>query len=48
MSGKRFFFADLNEVIYVHPGANLCKAGWTLLVASEGTLRDSHGTSDVG
>ena len=24
---KAFFHADLNEVIYVHPGANLCKAG---------------------
>ena len=24
---KAFFNADLNEVIYVHPGANLCKAG---------------------
>ena len=41
-----FFNADLNEVIYVHPDKPV--QGWTLLVASEGTVRDSHGISDVG
>ena len=36
---KAFFNADLNEVIYVHPGANLCKAGhcWWLRKALHGT-----------
>ena len=44
---KAFFNADLNEVIYVEPGDKLVQ-GWTLLVASEGTVWASHGTSDVG
>ena len=27
---KAFFNADLSEVIYVHPWANLCKAGYLI------------------
>ena len=44
MSGKRFFNADLNEVIYVHPRANLCKAGhcWWFRKALYGTRMASQ------
>ena len=41
---KAFFNADLNEVIYVHPGMNLCKAGhcWWLRKALYGTRMASQ------
>ena len=41
---KAFLNADLNEVIYVHPGANLCKAGhcWWLRNALCGTRMASQ------
>ena len=43
---KAFFNADLNDVIYVHPETNLCRAGGTVW-DSDGTVWDSHGISDV-
>ena len=44
MFRKAFFNADLNEVIYVHPGTNLCKAGhcWWLRKALSGTRMASQ------
>ena len=41
---KAFFNADLNEVIYVHPGTDLCKAGhcWWLRKALYGTRMASQ------
>ena len=43
MSGKRFFNADLYEVIYVRPGANLCKAGHCRCLRKVRAVMDSGG-----
>ena len=46
---KAFFHADLNEVIHVHPGTNLCRAGhcWWLRKALYGTRMASQMWSET-